>query len=53
MTKWAQLAAISGVFALAFVGGSAATAPLTEGAKSTLVAAGARRASRRGDRRYL
>jgi hypothetical protein len=41
MTKVALLAAISGVFALAFVAGNGATAQLTEGAKSTLVAAGA------------
>ena len=41
MTKLALLAAISGAFAFAFVTGNGATAPLSEGVKSTLVAAGA------------
>jgi hypothetical protein len=41
MTKLALLATISGVFALAFVAGTGATAPLSEGEKSTLVAADA------------
>jgi hypothetical protein len=41
MTKLALFAAISGAFTLAFVAGNGATAPLSEGMTSTLVAAGA------------
>ena len=41
MTKLALLAAISGAFALAFIAGNVAATPLSEGVKSTLVAADA------------
>lgn len=40
MTKLAVLAAINGALALALVPGTGATAPLSEGMKSTLAAAG-------------